>query len=127
MPDPRLNALRQLAGRANWEMSRIAVGDPNDPGNHGKANKYIRDLRNRKKGISRATDKLTKEEAEQVDEAGYDFTHYRKMQYAQTRAAQKADDKPPFEGGREVKSSKPAAERVKKIAKGMLKKYTKKD
>ena len=113
------------AVRASWETSRIAVGDPNDPGNHGKANKYIRDLRNRKKGISRATDKLTKEEAEQVDEAGYDFTHYRKMQYAQTRAAQKADDKPPFEGGREVKSTKPAAERVKKIAKGMQKHYTK--
>lgn len=81
----------------------------------------------RGKGISKAADKLTKEETEQVDEAGYDFTHYRKMQYAQTRAAQKADDKPPFEGGREVKSSKPAAERVKKIAKGMQKKYTKKD
>lgn len=78
-------------------------------------------------GIRKAADKLTKEEAEQVDEAGYDFTHYRKMQYAQTRAAQKADDKPPFEGGREVKSSKSAAERVKKIAKGMQKKYTKKD
>lgn len=86
-----------------------------------------RGLAKRRKGIDLAVKKLTKEEAEQVDEAGYDFTHYRKMQYAQTRAAQKADDKPPFEGGREVKSSKPAAERVKKIAKGMQKKYTKKD
>ena len=34
-------------------------------------------------------------------------------------------EKAPFEGGREVKSSKPAAERVKKIAKGMQKHYTK--
>lgn len=106
------------AVRASWETSRIAVGDPNDPGNHGKANKYIRDLRNRKKGISRATDKLTKEEAEQVDEAGGFI-----MDKGMGRSAGPA----PFEGGREVKSSKPAAERVKKIAKGMLKKYTKKD
>jgi hypothetical protein len=34
-------------------------------------------------------------------------------------------EKAPFEGGREVKSTKPAAERVKKIAKGMQKHYTK--
>ncbi len=35
-------------------------------------------------------------------------------------------EKAPFEGGREVKSNKSAAERVKKIAKGMQKKYTEK-
>jgi hypothetical protein len=36
-------------------------------------------------------------------------------------------EKAPFEGGREVKSSKPAAMRVKKIAKGMQKLNTPKD
>jgi hypothetical protein len=35
-------------------------------------------------------------------------------------------EKAPFEGGREVKSSKPAADRVKKIAKGMQKRFTEK-
>lgn len=60
----------------------------------------------RGKGIATAADKLTKEEVEQVEET---------------------KEQPPFEGGREVKSSKPAAERVKKIAKGMLKKYAKED
>jgi hypothetical protein len=58
-----------------------------------------RKVSNRFTGLGRAVKRLTKEEVE----------------------------KAPFEGGREVKSSKSAAERVKKIAKGMEKLNTPKD
>jgi hypothetical protein len=62
------------------------------------AKKHVTAIHKRVKGIETAADKLTREEV--------------------------AKDAP-FEGGREVKSTKSAAERVKKIAKGMEKHYNK--
>jgi hypothetical protein len=53
---------------------------------------------------------------------------YQPQETGSVRARNEEVDKDaPFEGGREVKSSKPAAMRVKKIAKGMQKLNTPKD
>jgi hypothetical protein len=51
---------------------------------------------------------------------------YQPQETGSVRARNEEVDKDaPFEGGREVKSSKTASDRVKKIAKGMQKRYTK--
>ena len=52
---------------------------------------------------------------------------YQPQETGSMRAKNEEVEKAPFEGGREVKSSKPAAMRVKKIAKGMQKLNTPKD
>lgn len=66
--------------------------------------------------VAGAIKKTYAEESEQIDEAGGFI-----MDKGMGRSAGPA----PFEGGRTVKSKKPADERVKKIAKGMQKQYTK--
>lgn len=63
-----------------------------------------------------------------VDEVGFDTPQeaMKELNYI-VKQVVRYSDPAPFEGGRIVKSKKSAAERVKKIAKGMQKKYTKKD
>ncbi len=50
------------------ELRNIAVGDPMSPGSDKKLNKYQSQLTKRKSGISKAVDRLAKEEVEQIDE-----------------------------------------------------------
>lgn len=54
-----------------------------------------------------------------------DNLEYKLSKHHAKGVQESVDKDAPFEGGREVKSSKSASERVKKIAKGMKKQYTK--